>query len=180
MNVSDCQIATANHWFAINTKNEFKAEKVLTTFCEEIFFPTQNIKIPGKRTRKKAVIPHVLFIKTSSEHALQLEKKSRESDELPFSFWIYRYPDERHIRSIPQSSIDLLRMLTSDDTSRCQIFNHTDFREKQRVRVLNGLYQGYEGYVVRVKKNKHVVVKIEGVCMVMLPFIHPDLLEPID
>ncbi len=37
-----------------------------------------------------------------------------------------------------------------------------------------------EGSVVRVKKNKHVVVKIEGVCMVLLPFIHPDFLAPID
>ena len=48
------------------------------------------------------------------------------------------------------------------------------------MRVIGGQFKGYEGHVQRVKKNKHVIVKIEGVCLVMLPFIHPDLLEPID
>ena len=45
--------------------------------------------------------------------------------------------------------------------------------------MIGGPYKGYEGYVQRVRKNKHVIVKIEGVCMVILPFIHPDLLQPV-
>ena len=80
----------------------------------------------------------------------------------------------------PARSIDLLRLTTSADTSGCEIYNNRNFKENEHVRVTGGPYQGMEGYVQRVRKNKHVIVKIEGICMVMLPFIHPDLLERIE
>ena len=95
-------------------------------------------------------------------------------------FWIYRYPTDNTIRPIPPHAISLLRLLTADDTTRCEIFNKKDFRENEHVRITGGIYKGYEGYVQRVRKNRHVIVKIEGVCLVMLPFIHPDFLESID
>lgn len=169
-----------SNWFAIKTRQAFKAEEALKMLCDEVFFPKETISIPGRKSRTKALIPHVLFIKTSKEKALELEKKSRAMQDMAFSFWIYRYPTDNEIQVIPPHSIELLRLLTTDDTSECEIFNKKDFKGNEHVRVTGGVYCGLEGYVQRVKKNKHVIVKIEGVCMVMLPYIHPDLLEVID
>lgn len=167
-------------WFAIRTRQDFKAEEVLKPLCEDVFFPTETVVSEGKRSRTKAVIPHVLFIKTTRDRAIHLEREGRKASGMPVSFWIYRYPADNEIQVIPQSSIDLLKLLTSDDSSGCEIFNRTNFREKDHVRITGGIYKGYDGYVQRVKKNYHVIVKIEGVCLVMLPYIHPDLLERID
>lgn len=168
-----------SEWFAIRTRQDFRAETALIPLCDEVFFPKTVVSSPNKRPREKAIIPRVLFIRTTRDNALKLERAGREHPEMSVPFWLYRYPTDNRIQVISQSSIDLLRLLTADDTTRCEIFNKKDFRENQHVRVTGGFYKGYEGYVQRVKKNKHVIVKIEGICLVMLPFIHPDLLEVI-
>lgn len=167
-------------WFAIKTRQDFRAEAEFMSCCEEVLFPKEIVKIPGKKGRMKAVIPHVLFIKTTREKALDMEKAGREHPESSIPFWIYRYPHNNTIQAIPESSIHLFRLLTATDTTRCEIYCKNDFKESQHVRITDGPFRGYEGHVVRVKKNKHVVVKIEGICLVLLPFIHPDFLETVD
>lgn len=166
-------------WFAIKTRQESRAEAELKPVCDEVLSLKEVVKVPGKKNRLKSVIPHVLFIKTTRETALFMEREGREHPESSVPFWIYRYPQDNKIQSISENSIHLLRLLTADDTAKCEIFNKKDFKENQRVRITEGNFRGYEGSVVRVKKNKHVIVKIEGICMVMLPFIHPDFLQPL-
>lgn len=182
MNVPNTEQDTKTEWFAIKTRQEFRAEVELTPICEEVLFLKETIKVPGKRDRIRAAIPHVLFVKTTKREILELEQQGREQPEQTVPFWIYRYPKDHEIQIIHRSSIHLLRLLTSSGTNKCEIFvqNKKDFTKNQHVRVTAGPFQGHEGYVVRVKKNKHVVVKIEGICLIMLPFIHPDLLEPIE
>ena len=178
--ISEASSPEPAKWFAIKTRNDFKAEEFLTPLCEEVYFPKETVIGPHKKKRERAIIPRVLFIKTTEENAVRLERAGRDHPELSVPFWIYRYPHDNRIQVIPQSSIQLLRLLSADDTTRCEIFTKKDFRENQKVRITGGYYKGYEGYVQRVKKNKHVVVKIEGICLVLLPFIHPDLLLPLD
>lgn len=170
----------ANHWFAIRTRNPFDAERALSELCAEVFLPTLIKNHPGRKPRIYAAIPRVLFIRTTHENALELEQKSRRLEDLNFSFWIYRYPKNQQIQIIPHQSIHLLRLLTSQSEDKCEIFNKTEFKRNDYVRITDGIFKGYRGYVQRVKKNLHVVVEIEGICMVMLPFIHPDLLEKVE
>lgn len=167
-------------WFAIKTRLDFKAEKVLVPNCEEIFFPKEYTMGPSKEMRIKAVIPRVLFLKTTRSNILELEAAGRNTTNGAIPFWIYRYPNNKEIQAIPQRSIDLLRLLTSDGTSKCHIYTAKNFKLGQRVRITDGIFKNYVGFIKRIKKNRHVVVKIEGICMVILPFIDPDLLENID
>lgn len=175
----NADILENSEWFAIRSRQDFKAEKVLGPFCDEVFFPKESVSEPGKQAKEKALIPRVLFIRTTRSNALFLEKEGREHPEVSVPFWIYRYPGSNEIQVIQQNAIDLLRMLTSDSNARCEVFTKEGFRENERVRVTGGIYKGCEGYVRRVRKNRHVIVRIEGICMIMLPFIHPDLLERI-
>ena len=167
-------------WFAIRTPHASRAAELLVEHCEDLFYPLETVLSQSGRKAIRPVIPHVLFIKTSHLNILEMEKSGRENPDINLPFWIYRYPNENRIRPIAESSIELLRLLTADDPSRCEIFHKNEFRTDQRVRVTAGQFKGYEGYVQRVHKNRHVVVKIEGICMVMLPFIHPDLLHPLE
>lgn len=164
-------------WFAIKTTQDFKAEKVLASRCEDVFFPTNIIKLANGKSRRKALIPHVLFIKTSKDNALVLEREGRLSPMTSVPFWIFRYPKNPDIQVISQKSIDLLKLLTVDDCFKCQVYNPTKFVPGDRVKVIGGLYKGYDGFVKRIDRDRRVIVKIEGVCMVVLPFIHPDLLK---
>ena len=171
---------SCTEWFAIKTRQEFRAEKELKLICNEVLLPKEEIKAKGKGNRVRAIIPRVLFIRTTREKALELETLGREHPELSVPFWIYRYPKDNRIQTIPRTSIELLKLLTANDTTRCEIFTKTDFKENEHVRIIGGQFEGYEGFVQRVKKNKHVIVRIEGVCLLMLPFIHPDLLLRIE
>ena len=166
-------------WFAIRTRQDFRAAGELRDVCPEVYFPTETVVSPSRHKRERAVIPHVLFIRTTRAEALRLEAEGRTvPGAIPL--WVYRYPNGRDIQTIPQRQIDLLKLLTADDTTRCTVYNGRSFRPDQRVRVTGGFFAGYEGSVVRVARNRHVVVRIEGICLLMLPFIHPDLLQPLD
>lgn len=180
MKESDISCDGQSEWFAIKTRQDFRAEKEFILILDDVLFPKETLKIPGRKDRQKAIIPHVLFIKTTRSKALELEKQGREHPESSIPFWIYRYPKDNQIQPISESSIHLLRLLTADDKTKCEIYNKSDFKENQRVRIIGGDFAGYTGHVVRVKKNKHVVVRIEGICLVLLPFIHPDFLQPVN
>lgn len=176
MNINENTTAEAE-WFAIRVGDEGKAEAALSKHCEEVFLPTETIKMPDRKVKTRPAIPHVMFIRTTPEKALELEKRGQELYRLPVSFWIYRNPDEEIIRPISQKSIDLLRLLTVDNETKCQVFSKTDFKRDDHVEVTGGIFKGYKGYVQRVKKNLHVVVEIEGLSLILLPFIHPALLK---
>lgn len=166
-------------WYAIKTHQDFRAEQQLRPLVEDLLFPTREVRLESGQRRTRAVIPRVLFIRTTEENALQLEHNGRLHPELSVPFWIYRYPTDSRIQEISEESIRLLRLLTAEDTTRCEIFTKKDFKEGQQVRVTGGPFAGYQGTITRVKKDRHVIVKIEGICLIMLPFIHPDLLEKI-
>ena len=44
-------------------------------------------------------------------------------------------------------------------------------KEGKRVRINEGTFAGVEGVIKRIKKNKHVVVQIEGVSAVAIAFV---------
>lgn len=166
-------------WFAIKTRQEQRAERELTPLCSEVFFPLRHDGASDSQHRIRPLIPNVLFINTTPENALSLESAGRKAPEASVPFWIYRYPDNDAIQTIPERQIRLLKLLNSADTAGCEVYNRQDFTAGQLVRITGGPFRGYEGHVVRVRKNKHVVVRLEGVCCLMLPFIHPDLLQPL-
>lgn len=178
MNNDTATLTDTEQWFAIRTRQAFKAEEALAAECSEVYFPKESVKGSDGRTRVRAIIPRVLFIRTTQEHALAMERQGREEpgQSVP-SFWIYRNPGSQLVQQVPERTMELLRLLTAPDPTRCTIYGKEDFRTGNRVRVTGGPFRGYEGHVQRVKKNKHVVVRIEGICTVLLPFIHPDLLE---
>ena len=167
-------------WYAVRAGNDARTAECLAGECDDVYFPTETVRRPDGKTRTKAVIPHVLFIRTSRSKALALEAGSRKGLLPSGLIWIYRYPQTTEIQAIPERSVNLLRLLTSDDTTRCAVYTARSFTPGQRVRVTDGIYKGYEGFVKRIARNRHVIVNIEGLCMVILPFIHPDLLEPIN
>lgn len=167
-------------WYAIKTPRHFETEKFFLSLGIEVFFPKQKIRSQSGHTRVKPVIPHVLFVLIDRQHIETLEQQTRKNESPAPRFWVYRNPGSQKMQPIGDDAIRLLRLLTADDPEKCQIFNKKDFKTNDHVRVTGGMFRGYSGYVQRVRKNRHVVVQIEGICAVLLPFIHPDLLEPIE
>ena len=52
------------------------------------------------------------------------------------------------------------------------------FKDGETVKVTDGPFKGAEGHIVRIKKDRRLVVTIRGVAAVATTFIHPQFLEP--
>lgn len=55
-----------------------------------------------------------------------------------------------------------------------------NLKKGDRVRVTDGIWKGTEGVLVRIKRNKRVLVYIQGIVAVATTYIHPSLLEIIN
>ncbi len=169
------------HWYAVKTLREFEAENSFSAICEDTYLPIERLRDKtGRVVRIKPLIPKLLFIKTTAQEALRLEHDSRERLHRLVPFWIYRGEVGACPKPIPEKEMHLMRLLTADESARCEVYRKTGFRNGDRVRVKAGPFEGYEGYIRRIRNNRHVVVEIEGLCAIALPFIHPDLLELIE
>ena len=67
---------------------------------------------------------------------------------------------------------EYLKFFDEDFLSKCKV--------GQKVRVTGGIYEGAEGYIKRIKKDRRLLVRIEGVAVVATGFIPPSLLEPVE
>ena len=54
------------------------------------------------------------------------------------------------------------------------------YRKGQRVRVINGIYKGAEGYIKKIKSDRKLLVALNGVAVVAVSYIPPAYLEPLE
>ncbi|MBD5387048.1 hypothetical protein HDR70_04070 [bacterium] len=174
-----CNKETAPRWYALKAARPVALAAALEERGVEIYLPMETVRKPDGTVKKKPLIPKLLFINSAPEKAGELESESRAVEGDLHPFWIYRYRNSREIQPIGEAEFRLFRLLTAEDSMKCEIYRKNEFKVGDRLRVKSGPFAGYEGYARRIKKNKHIVVEIEGLCAIALPFIHPDLLEKI-
>lgn len=166
-------------WYAVKSSRPIMLAEKLNERKVETYLPVEVLKRADGSLRRKPLIPKLLFIKSSYCLACKIENEARNSvGGLP-ALWIYRYHGRRDIQPIGEAEFRLFRLLTAEDSMRCEVYRKEEFKVGDRLRVKDGPFKGYEGYARRIKKNKHIVVEIEGMCAIALPFIHPDLLEKV-
>lgn len=170
------------HWYAVRTRSEASTQAYLEKVCQAVYVPRVQVRIADhdSRTSTRLVAPRLLLMQTTEANAIRLEKESREEGCQIAPFWIYRLPGSDRIQPISTDEFNLFCLLTTDNQEiQCEIYGKQDFRVGQHVRVTAGPFAGYTGYTRRIRNNKHVIVEIEGLCAIALPFIHPSLLQPI-
>lgn len=167
-------------WYAVKTWRPMLVAEMLEGRGVETYLPLTLAARADGSIRKKPMIPKLLFIRAGHDEARRLEEDSRRIDTPLPSFWIYRYRSGADIQPIGEAEFRLFHLLTAEDSMRCEIYRKEEFKVGDRLRVTAGPFAGYEGYARRIRKNKHIVVEIEGLCAIALPFIHPDLLEKVN
>lgn len=170
-----------DHWYAVRTMRPFELERVLEPLLPGVYFPKETVYTShGKAATVKPVIANIMFLKGCEERILELEKDGRTLTTGIPQFWVYRNVAGTQLQPITESEMNLLFMLTGPEETRCEIYNKDNFLAGQEVEVIAGPFAGYRGHTRRVRKDRHVLVQIEGVCVLMLPYIHPDLLSKIE
>ena len=94
--------------------------------------------------------------------------------------FIYKDAEGKDFAAIPEKQMASFRLVTSSGETGLTFFADDDFtryRRGNRVRVLQGPLKGAEGYIRRIKKDRRLLVSIEGVVAVATTYIPPEMLE---
>ena len=74
---------------------------------------------------------------------------------------------------IPEKEMNIFMLVCSSGESGLEYFGADDsfFRKGDRVKVVDGVFKGAEGYIRRIRGNRRLFVSIHGVCAVATSYI---------
>ena len=139
------------------------------------------VKTTDKRTVQLA--PSLLFVRTTPD-ALKAFKQDHFTE-----LMIYRRADSTDPAPIPEEQMRMFILVTSatdgrdvDLVSESLMGPDTkpfDFKPGEKVRVTEGPFKGAEGVIKRIKKDRKLLVAVQGVVVVAVSNIPPRFLERI-
>ena len=96
--------------------------------------------------------------------------------------FVYKMADRKTDAVIPDKQMAMFRMVCSSGADGLEFFSDEDmtrYKTGDRVRVLEGPLKGAEGYIKRIRKDRRLLVSIEGFIAVATSFIPPQFLEKV-
>ena len=96
--------------------------------------------------------------------------------------FVYRMAEGDRYAVIPDKQMAMFQLVCSSGAEGLEFFADDDltrYRQGDRVRVLEGPLKGAEGYIKRIRKDRRLLVSIEGFIAVATSFIPPQLLEKV-
>lgn len=169
----------ALRWYALKVfYNRTAALRQKITAPEvETYVPMQTIERydqSGLHYEEKPLVNSLMFIRCR-EHWLISFKKDN-----PHDFLYYKSMDSNHPGAIDDEEMRMFMFITSADHGKnLRYFGENDSALKmgQRVRVVDGIYKGAEGYIRRIKKDRKLMVAVSGVAVVAVSYIPHEYLE---
>ena len=169
------------HWYALKVfYNRVVYLKSLLPARLESYVPVHTVEEfdTGRLTYvEKQLIPSLLFVRCSEEWLVSFKHDHNED------FMYYADPETRKPGPIRDDEMRSFILVTSADAGRNVKYFGSDapeYHTGDRVRVIDGIYKGAEGYIKRIKKDRKLIVSVTGVAVVAVSYIHPSYLEKID
>jgi len=169
------------HWFVIQTNynRELKLKKLLDEINVQSFIPMKYKEVVENEQKKKLEVPvvsNLIFI-CSTRAFLDEYQATRRSNEVPIRYMrdfntkqpVIVNDQDMHffIQTVKLSNKNLLYLRD----------NIEKFSSHPKVRVTCGQFEGVEGYAVRIRRDRKVVILLHGVIAVAISGIHYSLLE---
>ena len=137
--------------------------------------------------RRKTIVASLLFFRGTIQDALMiradLERGLADRSGRPINGMLYMTVDRQAPAVIPDSQMTMFRMVCDSGADGLEFFsdeNIVNFKKGDRVRVtMEGPLNGVEGYVRRIRKDRRLLVAIEGFVAVATSFIPPKYLEKV-
>lgn len=117
-----------------------------------------------------------MFVRSSESDLEKIRQKHSTS--------VSPYYDHRTNRFlvVPDEQMDLFMKICSIKDSGLEYLGEDgpQFHQGDRVRVIDGIFKGFEGHIKRIKHDRKLIVTIEGVAAFATRFIPPAFLEKIN
>jgi transcription antitermination factor NusG len=168
-------------WFAIRVtyNREMKVKRELDSIHIENFLPMKyRIIVRGEKKIKELVpaIHNLIFVYITPEDL----KSYKATTALPIRYIMNRETREPIV--IPEQQMQNFIAVAGNPTEQIVYLDPdvSNFKKGDKVKIIGGVFEGAEGYFMRIKGDRRVVVCINGIAAVATAFIHPSLVKKID
>ena len=170
------------HWFAVRVfkGRVFRIKEDAEEAGNETYMAMRILEkgeCGNRRPEQVQIIPQLIFIRCTFDWLRTF--KDRHFNEI----FIYSEKPGNAPAPIRDVEMDLFKFVTSTNNGRdVEYYDDTmpEFSEGERVRVIDGLYKGAEGYVKRIKKDRKLLVAVEGVAVIAISHIPVSYLEKVE
>ena len=126
--------------------------------------------------KRVPVVSSLLFVRAPQDRRKEIEACVKEKG------FVYRTADREDFAVIPDKQMAMFQLVCSSGAEGLDFFaddNLTRYKAGDKVRVLEGPLKGAEGYIKRIRKDRRLLVSIEGFIAVATSFIPPQFLEKV-
>lgn len=122
-----------------------------------------------------SVVKSLLFIQVNDNYLAEFEKNNYGK------IWTYRNLLTGKPSAIPNREMEVFIFVCRAGEQGLSYLGEDkpEYRQGDKVRVIEGPFKGAEGYIKRIKKDRKLIVSIRGVVAVATTYIPPELLETI-
>ena len=186
-NASTHMLRNEIQWFPmrITYNRELKIKGLLDGLAIENYLPMRYDYVKIKNGKKKKLVPairNLIFVRSSQEVLTNLKKTMTAFEPMRYITKKSLTSGQNEIIWIPENQMDDFIKVTSSPNDDYIILDNSEFINKvgKQVEITEGYFAGIKGVIKRVKRNKHVVVQIDGVAAVAITFVPTNYLSIID
>lgn len=165
-------------WYAMRVtySRELKVQAVLQQLGIESFVPMRRGVTHGKEGPHYGLVPaihNLIFVHSTQSRLTELKQGREELTSLRYMMKPSLENHDKHdIIIVDDAAMENFMRVASVNDDRVMFLDCCDNSYVgQRVRVMDGYFAGVEGIVRRIKKNKRVVVNIEGCASVAIAYV---------
>ena len=126
--------------------------------------------------KRVPVVSSLLFVRAPKDRLPEIDACVKEKG------FVYKAADRKTVAVIPDKQMAMFQLVCSSGAEGLEFFADDDmtrYRTGDKVRVLEGPLKGAEGYIKRIRKDRRLLVAIEGFIAVATSFIPPQFLEKV-
>ena len=175
-------------WFPMRVTygREVKVKEALDKLGIDNFLPMHyELVDPGDGNKKRLLVPaihNLIFIHDSREDITLLKTTRREFQPLRYITKHFAESVADNILTVPETQMRNFMRVASVQDDSVMFLDNSDYLNKvgRRVLITEGYFAGVEGVIKRIKKNKHVVVQLEGLAAVAVTYVPASCLRTLD
>lgn len=168
-------------WYALRVtyNRELIVKKALEEKGIECFVPmtVHEVYFHEKIVRRReAAVHNLIFVKITQSDMKEL----KQSTTLPIRYIMDR--ETREPITVPERQMENFIAVCGTENEQLIYLSPEEIKTKvgDKVEVLEGIFKGCKGEIMRVKGDRRLVVSIAGLVVVATAFIHPSLVKKIE
>ena len=165
---------------------EVRVKEYLDGLQVENFLPMHyELVDPGDGNKKRLLVPaihNLIFVRGSRAQITELKTTRRELQPLRYITRHYAESATDILLTVPDAQMQNFMRVAAVQDDSVMFLDHSDYLNKvgRRVVITEGYFAGVEGVIKRIKKNRHVVVQLEGLAAVAVTYVPASCLRALD